>query len=169
MNLFRNYEHSVQCKGACTYAWVCVCVCLSVIFMYSTLVLPVVLPTQLFKTVTSVKEFSYVLNIYQGSCPILILWQRNIAFTHQSATSLITSNKKEVRLSFFCFLLGPWLWHYRSRIAVWDFYLVSVASVMLCDPHGICHALWPTKSCSQHLSTLGAFCMVNAVRSLWVQ
>jgi hypothetical protein len=49
MNLFRNCEHSVQCKGACMYArafacmhacaWICVCVC--VVFIYSTLVLQV--------------------------------------------------------------------------------------------------------------------------------
>lgn len=35
--------------------------------------LAVVLNKQLFKVVTFVKEFSYILSIYQSSCPVLIL------------------------------------------------------------------------------------------------
>jgi len=78
MNLFRNCEHSVQCKGACMYArafacmcaWVCMCVCHIHLFHFG---LTGVLNTQLFKAVTSVKEFSYILCIYQSSCPVIIL------------------------------------------------------------------------------------------------
>ena len=73
MNLFRNYEHSVQCKGACTVHMrehVPVCMCHIHVFRLG---LAVVLNTQLFKAVTFVKEFSYILSIYQSSCPVLIL------------------------------------------------------------------------------------------------
>ena len=107
--------------------------------------LAVVLNTQLFKAVTFGKEFSYILSIYQSSCPVFILWQCNIIFTYRSAASSITLNEKQLNVIFFCFLLGPWLWHHRPRIAAWGFCLVSVAAVMLCGPLG--H--------SQHFSKLG--------------
>jgi hypothetical protein len=127
---------------------VCVCVCPIHVFHFSS---AVVLNTQLFKVVTFIEEFSYILSIYQSSCPVLILWQRNIIFTYRSAASSITLNEKQSIVTFFCFLLAPCLWHHRPRIAAWDFCLVSVATIMQCGP----------LSHSHHLSTLGALCMVN--------
>jgi hypothetical protein len=145
MNMFRNYEHSVQCKGVCAY--VCVCVCPIHVFHFGS---AVVLNAQLFKAVTFIEEFSYILSIYQSSCPVLILWQRNLIFTYRSAASSITLNERQSIVTFFCFLLGPCLWHHRPWIAAWDCCLVSVATIMQCGP--LYH--------SHHLSTPGALCMV---------